>query len=50
LLAANELSAFRLLTIHNLQYTLGLLREARQAIVAGGFGDFAKAVTTKRTG
>jgi queuine tRNA-ribosyltransferase len=50
LLAANELSAFRLLTIHNLHYTLGLLREARQAIVAGGFGDFAKAVTTKRTG
>jgi queuine tRNA-ribosyltransferase len=50
LLASNELSAFRLLSIHNLDYTLGLLRDARQAIVAGGFGDFTRSITTMRNG
>lgn len=50
LLASNELSAFRLLSIHNLQYTLGLLRDARQAIVTGGFGDFTRRITATRNG
>jgi queuine tRNA-ribosyltransferase len=50
LLASNELSAFRLLSIHNLDYTLGLLRDARQAIVAGGFGDFTRGITAMRNG
>ena len=50
LLAVNELSAFRLLSIHNLQYTLGLLRDARHAILSGSFGDFTRGVTTARNG
>ena len=50
LLAANELSAFRLLSIHNLHYTLSLLRDARQAILAGRFFDFTRSVTTTRSG
>ena len=50
LLAVNELSAFRLLSIHNLHYTLGLLRDARQAILAGGFGDFTRSITAARNG
>lgn len=50
LLASNELSAFRLLSIHNLHYTLGLLQDARLAIDGGGFEDFARSITTMRTG
>ncbi len=50
LLAANELSAFRLLSIHNLHYTLGLLRDARQAILAGDFAQFTKSITVTRNG
>jgi queuine tRNA-ribosyltransferase len=50
LLAANELSAFRLLSIHNLHYTLSLLRDARQSILAGTFGDFTAAITAIRNG
>ena len=50
LLAANELSAFRLISIHNLHYTLGLLRDARRAILAGQFAEFVAAVATMRSG
>ena len=50
LLAANELSAFRLLSIHNLHYTLSLLRDTRQSILAGTFGDFATGITAMRNG
>ena len=50
LLASNELSAFRILSIHNLHYTLGLLRDARDAIVAGTFADFTTGITTVRNG
>jgi queuine tRNA-ribosyltransferase len=50
LLASNELSAFRLLSIHNLEYTLGLLRETRRAIVAGEFDAMAKRITLSRNG
>jgi queuine tRNA-ribosyltransferase len=50
LLATNELSAFRLISIHNLHYTLGLLREARRAIVVGEFRDFVTAVARMRNG
>ena len=35
-----ELTAARLLTIHNLAYLLGLMGEARAAIVAGRFSGF----------
>jgi len=50
LLASNELSAFRLLSIHNLQYTLGLLRDARLAIAMGELGNFTRRITEKRDG
>jgi queuine tRNA-ribosyltransferase len=48
LLSVNEITVFRLLTIHNLTYTLGLLKEARQAILEGRFGDFARRVSQAR--
>jgi queuine tRNA-ribosyltransferase len=50
LLAANELSAFRLLSIHNLHYTLSLLRDARLSILTGRFGDFTASITAERNG
>lgn len=40
LLTTNELTAFRLLSIHNLTYTLGLVASARRAINAGRFESF----------
>jgi queuine tRNA-ribosyltransferase len=40
LLTTNELTAFRLLSIHNLFYTLALVASARQAIAAGRFEAF----------
>jgi queuine tRNA-ribosyltransferase len=48
LLAAKELSAFRLVSIHNLHYTLGLLLDARRAILAGEFENYVTAVATMR--
>ena len=39
-----ELSAHRLLTIHNLRYTLDLVGAARQAIESGTFSDFVAGV------
>jgi queuine tRNA-ribosyltransferase len=50
LLAVNELSAFRLLSIHNLHYTLSLLRDTRQSILSGNFGDFTASITAIRNG
>jgi queuine tRNA-ribosyltransferase len=40
LVRMKELSAHRLLTIHNLQYTLDLVREAGEAVAEGRFQDF----------
>ncbi len=40
LLRINEMSGHRLLSIHNLHYILGLMREVREAIAAGRFDDF----------
>jgi queuine tRNA-ribosyltransferase len=40
LFMAGELLAYRLLTLHNLTFFLGLLRAMRAAIVAGRFGPF----------
>ena len=40
LFAARELLAYRLLTLHNLTFYLGLVREMREAIARGGFGSF----------
>jgi queuine tRNA-ribosyltransferase len=50
LLMTNELSAFRLLSIHNLHYTLGLLRDARDAVVTGRFDAFTRGITAIRNG
>lgn len=50
LLAVNELSAFRLLSVHNLHYTLRLLQDARLAILAHRFGDFTASITAVRNG
>jgi tRNA-guanine family transglycosylase len=36
----NELSAFRLTSIHNLTYTMNLMADARIAIKAGTFAHF----------
>lgn len=37
---AEELLAFRLITIHNLFFLLQFMRDMRQAIIDGNFGDF----------
>jgi len=45
----NELTGHRLLSIHNLYYTLGLMARARQAIEAGEFAAFQRRVIAERT-
>jgi queuine tRNA-ribosyltransferase len=40
LFLARELLAYRLLTLHNLTFYLGLMRGMRSAIAGGGFGGF----------
>jgi len=44
----DELLGQRLLSIHNLHYTLGLLRQARAAIAEGRFGEFRAALSRSR--
>ena len=44
----NEISAHRLLTIHNVHYTLQLLRDARAAIVDGSLATFIHEVRSGR--
>ncbi len=48
LVVTGELSAHRLLTIHNLHFTLQLLRDARLAIAAGTFSEFRAGVNERR--
>lgn len=48
LLKTREISAYRLLSIHNLSYTLRLLTDARAAIEAGRFSDFRAEVAEIR--
>ena len=43
-----ELLGHRLLSIHNLAHTLGVMRGARSAIKAGGFADFRAKVVADR--
>jgi tRNA-guanine family transglycosylase len=45
-----ELSGHRLLTIHNLTYTLGLVRDAGEAIALGQLDTFIREVRDRRTG
>jgi len=44
LFAARELLAYRLLTLHNLTFYLGLMREIREAIARGGFSSLRSRV------
>ncbi|HAX82747.1 MAG TPA: tRNA guanosine(34) transglycosylase Tgt [Actinobacteria bacterium] len=44
----DELLGHRLMSIHNLAYTLGVLRQAREAIVAGRFEGFRRGVLDRR--
>ncbi len=48
LVRVKELSAHRLLTIHNLRYTLDLVAAARLAIESGRFSDYAASVAKTR--
>ncbi len=43
-----ELSAQRLLSLHNLHYTLDLMRSVREAIKGGRFGEFRRERATQR--
>ena len=49
LVRVKELSAHRLLTIHNLRYTLDLVAAARVAIESGSFSDFVAGVAQTRS-
>lgn len=48
LLATNELTVFRLVSMHNLTYTLSLMAGARQAIVLGRFADYHGEMVERR--
>jgi queuine tRNA-ribosyltransferase len=48
LLVNNELAGFRLLSIHNLTYTMSLLRGIRQAITAGGLATHLAEIRGRR--
>ena len=48
LVVTRELSAHRLLTIHNLHFTLNLLREARISITNGSFATFRAEAADRR--
>lgn len=48
LMNTGETLGLRLISVHNLHYTLGLLRDARAAIVAGSFDQFRNGVAAAR--
>ncbi len=48
LLSVGEITVLRLLTLHNLTYTLGLMADARGAIAAGRFDEHRAAVVERR--
>ena len=50
LVRMKELSAHRLLTIHNLRYTLDLITDARRAIGEGSLDEFVAGVARNRSG
>ena len=49
LLATKEFLGPRLLSIHNLTYTLNLMRRIREAIAEGSFAALCKEVTARRS-
>ncbi len=48
LLSVKEITAFRLLSMHNLHFTLGVLSKAREAIAAGRFEAFRAELGARR--
>jgi queuine tRNA-ribosyltransferase len=50
LVRMNEITGFRLLTIHNLRYTLDLVAEAAEAIEGGRFDSYLASVLSQRAG
>lgn len=50
LLQTKELSVLRLISIHNLTYTLSLMEETRRAIADGRFADHHQSVVERRRG
>lgn len=46
---AGELTYFRLASLHNLHYYLNLVKQAREAILAGKFGEFKQHFYAKRS-
>lgn len=48
LLVTNELTVFRLVSMHNLTYTLSLLADARRAIIEGRYADHHAAMVERR--
>lgn len=48
LVRLNEMGGFRLLTIHNLQYTMDLVSDAAEAIEDGGFASYLESVVGER--
>jgi queuine tRNA-ribosyltransferase len=48
LVRMNEISAHRLLSIHNLRYTLDLVARAREAIVAGRLSELVESIGRRR--
>jgi queuine tRNA-ribosyltransferase len=48
LVRMDEIGVNRLLTIHNLTYTLGLVSDARKAIVDGRLGEYVESVRRQR--
>jgi queuine tRNA-ribosyltransferase len=50
LFRARELTYFRLATLHNLHYYLELMRQMREAILAGSFSEFKREFYRKRNG
>ena len=49
LFVANEVTSVVLLTVHNLSFFLNLMRQAREAIMAGRYSRFRSAVESART-
>ena len=48
LFVANEVTSVVLLSVHNLSYFLSLMRQAREAIMAGRYSEFRSAVESAR--
>jgi queuine tRNA-ribosyltransferase len=45
----NEITGHRLLTVHNLHYTLELMKDARAAILEARFSDFVAEIRVGRS-